>query len=266
MSIVGDIEGMARKQRAPFTLLVLGSLIVSALILFSTRHTGRDSLSLWSGSAVMPWKFLTYPWAFKPLGNGGTLLMDVFLLIWYYQVGTGIEREMRTARYIGFWFVVTALGGVVIWAAATTGNSRFILEGPLLPISATTVAWCVRNRFAVVNLYGVIPLNAIFIGWAFAVITLLSFAAGGPALGIAACIPLAVTYFFAADRISMVPFAPDSVGGTARRKIDPKRKEATTRGQVQYDQSYFDDVKRREQERAEKERLRKLLGEEEDSP
>ena len=258
---MGDFGEWIRKQRAPATIALFGSFVLAALFLGITHHRGIGSFRFSNASPLTPWTFLTYPWEFNIMTSGMTLLMSVFLLIWFYQSGSIIEREMGSARFACFFLTATLTASLSIWIAAVAMGVPINVAGPFLPIAATSVAWGVRNRSAVFMLYGVVPLNGIFIGWTFGALTLLMFGFQYPIIGVAACVPLAITYLFAVDRIPSVPFVPNGIIIPLRRHIDPKKKEATTRGQVQYDQAYFDDVKKREQERLVKERLRKLLGE-----
>ncbi len=258
---MGDFKDWVRNQRATATTAILTSFVLAVVYVGFTHPTGLISLRITNFSFQTPWTFLTYPWEWNIFGSGMALLAGIFLLVWFYQIGSIIEREMGSLRFASFFGASILIASASLWTVAKSMGSPIAISGPYLPIAATSVAWAVRNRSAVIMLYGVIPLNGIFIGWSFGVLTLLMFGFQYPALGLAACIPLFLAFLFASDKIPGLPFVPNGVVIPLRRRIDPKKKEATTRGNVQYDQSYFDEVKRREQERLEKERLRKLLGE-----
>jgi membrane associated rhomboid family serine protease len=261
MAVFDEINKWLRTRAAPFTVTLLGSLVASSILVSATRLKGLESLVLATGSISHPWSFLTYPWVYMPFGNGMALLVAVFLMIWLFQVGADVEREMGTFRFAAFWFAVILIGAVSLCITASAASERFVVVGPYLPLAALTVAWSVRNRSSVVMLYGVIPISGKFFGWAAAVLILIMFGASTLPLGVAACVPLFAAYLFADDRIPALSFATTGIRLPGRR-IRPNQKEATTRGQVMYDQAYFDDVKRREIERAERERLKKLFGDE----
>ena len=247
--------------RTPITYGFIASLVLVAAAMTVTRHYGLQNLALWTGSSVKPWKFFTYPWSFSPMTSGLTLLIFVCVMVWFVQVGTWVENELGSLKFLGYLATVTAIGGLSVWIIALASRSSFLVAGPLIPISATSIAWCTRNRSQKIMLYGALPMSAAFVGWAFVAMVVFSYLQPNPALGFGACIPLALSYFFASDKLPKLSFVQGARMVPGRRFVNPKQKESVSRGQIMYDQEYFDDVKRREIERAERERLKKLLGE-----
>jgi len=124
-----------------------------------------------------------------------------------------------------------------------------------------TIVWCTRNKSTTVMLWGFVPLSGVWLGWITAILDLLLYGYPNPPIGFLACVHLVGAYFFAADRIPFLPYAGAGGASMFGNRAKAEKKEATTRGQVRYDQSYFDEVRRREQERSEQERLKKLFGE-----
>ncbi|MDR3687962.1 MAG: hypothetical protein P4L46_01190 [Fimbriimonas sp.] len=262
MGLLDDLGHSVRKQGAPFTVALIASVIASALFLSVSRGISPEDLVLWNGSLSHPWTFLTYVWTYAPFGSGMGLITFAFLLIWLFQCGGSLEREMGTAKLAAFWFVSILVASAALFLAAAIAGYQLRAAGPYLALATVTVAWSVRNQSASVMLYGVVPFSGKLIGWATALLVLFGFGIPNPLMGIAACVPLELTFLFASDRIPGLAFtASGPYRSIGRRRF--KGKEATTRGQVMYDQAYFDDVQRREQERDERERLRKLLGEDE---
>ncbi len=104
-----------------------------------------------------------------------------------------------------------------------------------------------------VRLYCILPITGKWLGWITVGMVVFYFGHAAPIVGGFAAIPLAIAYAYASDRIPRLAYGVE-------RRIKINEKEATTRGQVRYDQTYFDEVKRRERERAEQERLKKLFG------
>jgi hypothetical protein len=260
MGLIEDITGWTRKNGAPFTVLLVASFVVSSLILWLTHFKGVDQILLVSSPLSPLWTFVTYPWAYMPLADGLSLMFFVFLMFWLLQVGASVEREMGTLRFMCFWFGATALAGVVMVVGATLFHTKVGVMAPYLPESAVTILWCVRNKQTSVMMFGFLPLSGFWLGWATVVSDLLLYGAGAPVLGVLACVHLGVAYLIAADKVPFFPYAGSDSGFRTGKRIRPNQKEATTRGQVQYDQTYFDEVKRRETERSEQERLKKLFG------
>lgn len=260
MGLIEDITAWTKKNSAPFTVLLIVSFIASSLMFWFLNLKGLELVALTNSGRSPLWAFLTYPWAYMPFGNGLSLMFFVFLMYWLLQVGGSIERDLGTPRFIALWFSATLLAGVVMFLGATACHVPVSLMEPYLPESAITVVWCVRNRTACIMLFGFVPLNGFWLGWATVISNLLLYGAGAPVVGVLACVHLAVAALFAAERIPILPYgAGDYRPG---RKVKVNEKEATTRGSVRYDQTYFDEVKRRETERAEQERLKKLFGDE----
>jgi hypothetical protein len=261
MGLVEDIKEWTKKNAAPFTVVLVASFVVVDLIFWLNHLKGLEQIWLINSPQSPFWTFVTYPWADMPFGDGLRLMFFVFLMFWLFQVGSSIEREMGTPRYIGLWFGATLLAGVVVIFGASLFNLKAGLTAPYLPESAVTVVWCVRNKDAKVMLFGFLPLSGLWLGWATVISDLLLYGAGSPIIGVLACVHLGVAWAFAADRIPFLLYTGTG-GYRPGRKVKINEKEATGRGQVRYDQTYFDEVKRRETERSEQERLRKLFGDE----
>lgn len=262
MGLIDDIRDWTRKNGAPVTVLLVVSLVVTSLIFWFTRAQGLDEVILRSERPGSIWSYLTYPWASDPFVNGLTMMFYACLLYWLIQVGTQIEREMGSGQFLILWFAATALAGFVIMAGGKACNAQFAIGGPYLSESAITLVWCVRNRSMVVMLFGFIPVSGFWLGWATVVTVLLLYGASAPVIGVLACVHLGAAALYAADRIPFLPYANSPVSLGTSKKPRRNEKEATTRGQVRYDDSYFDEVKRREEARKEQERLKKLLGDE----
>jgi len=256
MAFIEDTTAWIRKNGAPCTVSLIASLVTSGLIFWGTQLKGMERVLLSNSPQTPIWTFFTYPWANWPFGDGLQLIFFACLMFWMFQVGGSVEREIGTPRFAALWFVSTAVAGIVMVIGANICHQQLALAAPYLPESAITIVWCVRNRTASVMMFGFVPLSGFLLGWATVVTDALLYGRSAPLLGGFACFHLAIAALYAMNKL---PFLPYGDGGYAMARKATK-KEATTRGQVQYDQSYFDEVKRRETERAEQERLRKLLG------
>ncbi len=237
-----DFRSWAVRQRAPFTLFLVASLVVAALLGWLTRGQTTIPLAL-TDPGARPWGLLTYPWAYSPLGQPFGLIFLIFFVMWIFQFGGTIEQQMGTARFAAFWLVFT------LFPALIAVGFHYPLAEPWLPSSAIVMAWCARNRGASVAFWG-IPMSATVLAAIIAASELFFYGAANPVAGIGFVLPLVVAWLFGADRL------PLAFGAASDRKHKP---EAVIKGGTKYDDAYYENVKKREIEREEQERLRKLF-------
>lgn len=237
-----DLKSWASRQRAPFTLALAGSLILTALVGWVTQGRTLFILALAPGQ---PWGVVTFPWAFSPLGSLFGTFFLIILVAFLFQFGSSLEREMNTSRIAAFWFLATVVfGGVGLALGA-------FLSGPVLPGAALITLWCARNRSAQMMLWGIVPLSGTWMAALVAASVLFSFGAGNPLIGVVLALPLGLVWLYGLERLP-IAFAG---GGTARRA----KHLTVVKGGTKYDDAYYENVKRREIEREEQERLRKLF-------
>ena len=234
-----------RGQRAPFSMFLVVSLIGCALLAWLTQNKSLLALAMIDPQA-QPWSLITYPWAFSPLASMFGLIFLLFMSMLVIQLGGSIEREMGSGRFAAFWLVFTLLPGLVGLAAHVP------LSEPWLPLSALIVAWGARNRSATMMLYGIIPLNGVWLAALAAASILFVHGSSNPLVGVAMVLPLGLAWLFASNMLPLA-FAGGS-SGSSRSKF-----KVVVKGGTKYDDSYFENVKDREIERAERERLRKLF-------
>ncbi len=237
-----DFRSWAAAQRTPFTLGLVASLVGFALLGWLTQGGTVLALAL-ADPAARPWGLLTYPWAYSPLGSPFGLIFLLFLVMWLVQFGGAVEREMGTLRFAAFWFASTLLFGGV---AAVLGMP---LMGPMLPGAALVVLWGARNRSASIMLYGLLPLSGTWLAALVAASVLFTYGAGNPLHGLLVALPLGLAWAFGLGRLPLA-----YAGGARRRKPEP-----VVKGGTKYDAAYYEGVKKREIEREEQERLRRLF-------
>lgn len=247
MQVIRDARGWYWKQGRPATLGLVLSLTAAALIFWFTRGRGVDQLWLTPDALERPWTLLTYPWADMPLSGGLSLMFFVFLLLWLYSLGGPVEREMGSARFLVFWFVATAVSGLFFAVGGRMLGVPFALGDAYLPVGAVTMVWCARNMSQTIMLYGILPLSGKQLAVVEAVVVFLLYGQGSFMLGLLACIPQALAFAYGTGKIPGVTVRP------------APKKQSAGRGQSMVDKQYFDDVRKREKEREERERLRKLF-------
>lgn len=235
-----DFRSWASQQRSPFTIFLLASLVVAALLGWITQDWSTLALALTSPSR--PWGLVTYPWAYSPLATPFGLIFLILFAMWLLRFGGDVEREMTTPRFAAFWLAFTILPGILALAM------RHPLADPWLPSTAVVVAWCARNRHASLCFWG-IQVSATILAAIVSASVLFSHGASSPFFGVLMVLPLALAWAFGGDKTPL-----RYSGAVARR-----RKEGVVKGGTKYDDAYYENVKRREIEREEQERLRKLF-------
>lgn len=228
---------------APVTIAIIG-LIVAGLIgslVAPTILSNRLSFRL-DGLATHPWAALSYPF-----DSGGNVLTPVFAGMWLWWFGASVERDLGSARFAAFWVLVTALSAGAVGLGWIVGSTRGVLLGPWLPIASVTVAWGTRYPEVPVGLMFVVSLAGKWVALLAGVLVLFGYGGGAPIVGVFAVLPLVGCYYFAADKIGFLPF---------RRAAGPR---ASWKAHERRDSGYFADVRKREKERDERERLRKLF-------
>ncbi|MCX7800401.1 MAG: rhomboid family intramembrane serine protease [Fimbriimonadales bacterium] len=199
----------------------------------------RGLLAFANASALeRPWAFLSYPFA---MGRGD-LLAALFGCLWLYGIGGQLERTWGRPRFLGFFFAMAALGALAFWVGGFLLGTGSVLAGPWMPLAAITVAWGTLFPNQPVTFMFVLPLTGRWLAWLSAI--LVFFSSPNPAMALFACTPLALAWAYAGGRLGSL--------GSARPT------ERSWRG-TRDDPRYREDVRRRERERAERERLRRLF-------
>jgi membrane associated rhomboid family serine protease len=243
-----------RRQAAPITIGIIASMIVFAFVWWISSMKGIENFVLMSGWQGKPWTLFTYPWADTPFYSGIRILCFVFLAMWMFFTGGSVERDLGPTKYSLLWLVMILLPALFI-----------VLLGPLvktvaamgmwLPEAGITVVWCVRNPTSQIMLYGLIPLSGRILAWVTIAVTILLSGFGNPLFGFIASLHLAAAWAYAAN---WIPFWSYSHGGGSFGKAKLSDRPNLKKSE-RLDKSYYDDVKKREKEREERERLRKLF-------
>jgi len=258
MGALDDFKAWSRREGNPVTVLLIATMSLVGLYFFASRYQGVERIVYAGMGLDRPWTLLTYPWA-SLMASGMGLVFFIVLMVWFFWVGKTVEQDIGSPKMLLLWLAATFAGALSNWAGVAISHRFSILYGPLIPIAVITVAWCTRYPAREIRVYGVIPVTGRWLGLIITVAVLLYFAQTVPIIGVTNCLPLLLGFAFALNRIPGMAYG----SGVTFRTTE---KSATTRGQVMYDQTYFDDVKRREQERADRERLKKLFGDDEPEP
>jgi membrane associated rhomboid family serine protease len=242
MSLLRDFGSAARSSGSPVTAALV-ALIVTGFLLgwFGVLDGSRTNLAFNPASLFQaPWTLLTYPFTF--LGPSW-LISVLFACMWLWGIGGSIERTEGPSRFLGIWIAFSVLCGVGLWIGHLITGMASLLFSPWTPLAALTVIWGTRNADAQVTFMFVLPLTGKWLAWLAA--GLVFFGTQPPHLAPFAAAPLVLAYLYAAKKLpGGNPFA---------------RRRTYVRGAGGYSSEYFDHVKERERQRAERERLKRLF-------
>lgn len=230
-------------QEAPATMgLILASAVMFVTQFIMQRQFPLESLVLSSASvAAKPWTLLSYMLV-QPAGAIWVLLSMVFL--WF--VGSALERTDGPRALLAYFFGFGFIGGLLFLLGAAVSTQPALMAGSAVSMAAMVCIWASRNPTAPLMFFGVIPMQAKWLAVLIAAMTFFQLGTGQiMAAAFAALSWLGAWYF-----------------GKSGYKF-PKRKVVVSgRGRQQTKAEYemfMADVKKREQEREERERLRKLF-------
>jgi hypothetical protein len=192
----------------------------------------------------MPWTMLTYPLA----SPGPDVIGLLFMGYWLWIIGASVERELGSVIFSIFFAIMTLVPALMMIVGLMTLGVAGPLAGLYLPVAAITVAWATRYPETSMLFMMVFPIKAKWLGWITAILVIFGFGRAYPVLGFLAAVHLLLAYLYAANKIPAVAWG--------KHGFIPKKQTWLPR---EKDDKYLDDVKRRETERAERERLRKLF-------
>lgn len=229
-----------------------GAAIAVYVISWMMKGALLEPLAFWVDGSHL-WGLVTYP--FASAGSGQFILWFLVEIYWLYWVGASAESALGAGKYLAFFFVSSALAAIFVWIGAIILGIHYaggpILAGLELPLAALTVAWGVRHRSQSILLMFIIPVQGMVLVWLTLAFVLFRYGSilENPIMGLFASLHLGAAYLFADNRIPNLPFRRGSSRDESRR-----RKEAELR-----DAAFREDVRQRKQERAERERLRRLF-------
>jgi membrane associated rhomboid family serine protease len=231
-----------RQQTAKVTIVLCALTIIGSLITWASPTAVIDGFAYSGLPFPKVWTLFTYP--FVNLPSPFFLLLQI---LWLYFVGSIVERDHGSTKFLYLWLVISVVGAIPMSFFKTP------LLGMLVPDAMLVTLWATRYPNMIVRLFMCIPVAAKWIG-VLSVATVFFIYASTAELavrGIMAILGCAVAFFYAKNLIPNLPYGLRH--GTAFIKPKP------TKAQVAREKEYYDDVFRREKEREERERLRKLF-------
>lgn len=218
----------------PFLLAWLSGEIRQFMI-FDLALLGKEGF-------VRPWTLITY--IFADTGNGANAIFVAFLCYWIYMIGRSLEKDLGAGLLLGIFAGATLLHGLLAAIAGTFVPANGLI-GIGMPEAFLSIVWCGRNQGEVIKMFGVIPIQGRWLALLIAIISLLGTGNGAPAFGFIVCLPFVLAWFYGSGKLA---FAYGRV-----KKVKPSKNE-----QREFDK-FITNVRDREKEREERERLRKLF-------
>ncbi|HEY0866563.1 MAG TPA: rhomboid family intramembrane serine protease [Fimbriimonas sp.] len=244
MAFVDDARSWARRQGAPITIGVIAALVAAFLLSWFTSGQPFGLLAL-IPERLLPWTLLTYPLAHT--GDGTGLIWFLFLLLWLYWVGASVEQELGPRKYALAWLAMILIPAVVLGLGSLAFGRPVTLYGAHLPLSGLTVAWGVRNSGSIIRLYGIIPLSGRILAILTVVLVFFGYGTMSPLIGVLAVAHLALAWLFGMNRLP---------GFSYSRPVEVYK---PSKAQLEKEARFRDEVRQREKERLERERLRRLF-------
>lgn len=240
MSIFRDFGAASKRNAAPATTGIIVAFIATFLCTWF-RLPIVQQLAFDPGIALQrPWMFFSYGFVV------GTPIGLLFAGLWLWGIGGAVERDLGSLKYLVVWFGFSALSAICeMVGSSLTHVGGVSWNTAWIPISMVTVMWGTRNPDAPLTLMFILPITGKWLAWLSAALV---FFALPPELAPFAAIPCILAYYFAANKIPFMPFSKSD-----KRYLGGEKKWE------RYDKSYYEEVQRREKDREERERLRKLF-------
>jgi membrane associated rhomboid family serine protease len=228
-----------RRQSAPATVVLCILLSLGAIVGTFTPKLAMANLAFDGSIFPRVWSLLTYPFI------DVISIFFIFKVMWIYWVGSMLEYDLSTRKFSILWIIASAVGilPLAIFKAPAVGM--------LIPGAILMSIWGTRNPNMTIMVFMIVPVAAKWIA-ALTVIGVFLFYGGAssmPLVGLAAVSGCIVGFLYARNMIPNLSYGKGSV----------TKRAAPTRAEKAKQQAYYDDVYRREKEREEKERLRKLF-------
>ncbi len=198
-----------------------------------------------SSIARTPWAFITFPLASS--GAPAEIISILFTCLWGYWIGRSLEKDTGSGLLLGIFGVLTLASSTAWVLGSMAVNGSPLLAGVYLPMAALTIIWAMRNPEHTILLMMIVPVKAKYLAVITAIVTL--FTAGGPSplMGVFALLPLLLAFLYATNRIPGLRYAATPVETGQKKKTNQEFRR------------FQDEVRKKEKEREERDRLRKLF-------
>lgn len=244
-------------SRSPGVMTMMVIQVITFLLLWS----GGVASGLVQAMMLIPSAGMTEPWRIftNTFVSGANLINVAFGCLWLWFAGRPVEEELGTRNWwlavLGF---VTAISLCLVlgtMALRPAGSAAAIITGFAMVNAVLTCLWAARRPTATILFFGIVPVQLRWI--ALLSVALIIFTAGfnAPLVGFITALPLLVAWLWAGGKLPVA--YPTGSSGTASASSFAERK--LRERQAKEFEEFRENVKVREKERAERERLKKLF-------
>ncbi|MHB0913998.1 MAG: rhomboid family intramembrane serine protease [Armatimonadota bacterium] len=138
-----------------------------------------------------PWTALTYP-----LQSPLSLISVLFAFLWLWFAGGSLERSWGSRTFAIFFFVISAVSALGLFAGSLITGVPVALEGLWLPLAGVTIAFAMLNPEQEILFYFVLPLKLKYLALLDVVFVLISYGQMNLLLGIFALSGCAAAYWY----------------------------------------------------------------------
>lgn len=223
----------------PFTKVLCGLII--ALAIAGLASPSLSDLLVFSTAKPSPIAALLHP-LFNDIVGAILALMS----LWW--VGRSLESDTSVAKTAIFTVVVALLTSLGVFLGASVLGKPGLVWGSWILAGSMMVVWATRYPRTPFKFFFFVEMEGRWMSLIGIVLAIVSVRPA--ALSPFALLPLVFAWAYAANKLPFFPY------GLPAKQVSPPM---GPRGIRAPREGYFDDVKRREKEREERERLRKLF-------
>lgn len=174
------------RGQMPVTMTLLVANLVTFLVAFFSPTAARPLLELFGSFSTLsalsaPWTFLTFPLVSLPPIS----IMLILTWVFFWLSGGSLERGWGSARFAAFFFAVTLVSSLSLFAGSLLTHIPVpFLNDLFLPLTGLIVAFCMLNPEQEIMLY-FFPVRARYVALIVTVWTYLNYGGAlGPWLGL----------------------------------------------------------------------------------
>jgi len=153
-----------KRNAAPLTLILILSNVVTLVLGYAAPGLFGPLLSHLTFNGIEPWR---EPWAFLtyPLVYNGDLWNTLFSALILWWAGSSLERAWGTRWFAAFFCGVSAAFALSLWLGGISigFQSAPVIPGIFLPAFGVFTGWAFVNRNVLVNVWGVLPVRALYL-------------------------------------------------------------------------------------------------------
>jgi membrane associated rhomboid family serine protease len=213
---------------------------------------------------LQPWTWFTYPFMETP---SLWILLTLYIL---YAMGGMLERSWGSANYAVLFFAFTVIGALAFLIPLYLLGKPVVLTGLYIPLTALITAWAALDPELEVSFWG-LPVKAKFLAAMWVALNYFYFGMqyGDPILALFVLAAPAAAFFYVRKLPRLNLGTPTLRRDTGYLREEPRDRDygrREPRERIEREQTRSRNPFRRRQEQAEIERLKKLLGEDDDHP